>query len=522
MKGKGKRQRQTTARPVYPIPGAIKPGTWQIDASDPARPIGATDLRKKRMVVPTEPGEASRQIQAHELGHVKWTPTTATPARVAKQWGISEALVQGIEDARLTMLLSERGIPQTHPFISNDEALVALFKACRAPDTATALLAASYGSGSDWNTVAEACDRMGTGHLPGIVDKAFSRMESSPADHAGFTGEAAGRLRDEYESWQEKHPGEGEDGKGPCDGFGASLPGAAAAFKTLQTARKGTPIRMTPEQVAAAAVPKADTADPAEASAQEIVASISPFQSIKGGSLAKAATMPDTRGQEVADPARPSTGDYKGHGGRPAATETGTRWQTLTDVETAPLKARMTKGRIPRGRATFTDAGAVPSAMHRLTSDGRPFRGRKAKAGAAGAVLIDLSGSMHLDLEDVQAIVQALPAGIVAGYSAQFLTIIGRKGRCCNAEDLEQVLTYRRPGGNESDGPALRWLAAQRGPRFWISDGAVTAYANGGAVEHASATLQNEVMQLQLRHRILRVPDVPSVISRYGKKKGRR
>ena len=100
----------------------------------------------------------------------------------------------------------------------------------------------------------------------------------------------------------------------------------------------------------------------------------------------------------------------------------------------------------------------------------------------AGTALIDCSGSMSLDESKVRQLMAHLPAVEIALYSGQlnntakgWLCVIARNGRLA---DLASVLPSFG-GYNVVDGPALRWLATRRPPRFWISDGAANGV--GGA-----------------------------------------
>lgn len=522
---------QTTRRRhdarVHPIPGALKPGDWTITEGP-----GATDLRKRKMSTPVAASEATRQIQLHEMAHVRWTPTTATPGKLAKQWDTSEDVIQGVEDSRLTQLLAREGLPQDIGFIEPDDQGVlfdircecgechgsscgkkvkvgrtfcddclpaylaamppavrrkrgGLYAAMENRDQTVGILAATWQTG-DHDTVREFVSTYGDARLVAVVDTALSTMVSDPSDHAGYTGELVGRIRDTMEALRlpPEAPvdgGSGGSGSGPRSDFRAAgrIGGAA----------------INPE-AAAVELAEAEPGEPEAATGQEVVAALKPLTDF-GGSLAEAAT-----GEIVPADANLST----------RSTEAG--WRALSDRETAPMSARMKRGKIPRGKACHTEAGAVPVAMHRLTSDGRPFRGMKSKEGAAGAVLIDVSGSMRLTPDQVAAIVAVIPAGIIACYSGPFLTIIGNRGKCCNEDELAKVMHVRAPGSNESDGPALRWLAEQRGPRFWICDGHVTYRGDS----YAGPEGQTECLQICLRSRILRVDGVAEVIERYSRK----
>jgi hypothetical protein len=148
-------------------------------------------------------------------------------------------------------------------------------------------------------------------------------------------------------------------------------------------------------------------------------------------------------------------------------------WGTLTEVRRPDLN-RTVKPRRPLGRR-FSDVGVVPTAIHRLTTDGSVFGTRRRVKG--GTVLCDASGSMHYTNDDIERLLLEAPGSTIAFYSAKAswdpvgrIVIGAQGGRACTVAEVRRNL----PGEeNLIDGPALRWLARQPGPRFWITDGGV-------------------------------------------------
>jgi hypothetical protein len=106
------------------------------------------------------------------------------------------------------------------------------------------------------------------------------------------------------------------------------------------------------------------------------------------------------------------------------------------------------------------------------TGDGKAFGLKARRRARGGTVLLDVSGSMNLNPEDIRRLLTTAPAATIAMYSAREnlsgeLFILAHRGR--------QVADIPRHGGaNIVDGPALRWLLRQRPPRIWVSDGRVT------------------------------------------------
>jgi hypothetical protein len=134
-------------------------------------------------------------------------------------------------------------------------------------------------------------------------------------------------------------------------------------------------------------------------------------------------------------------------------------------IETPPL----TDGhRTPQGRRTTPSLGGTRIRhMNRMVT-GEIF-GRPRKAAVPDAVLVDMSGSMHWNVDKLHELVEKMPVGIVAGYAGGdgkgVLRVLAKDGRMVPSNGV--ALGY---GGNEVDGPALRWLAKQHGRKVWVSD----------------------------------------------------
>lgn len=148
----------------------------------------------------------------------------------------------------------------------------------------------------------------------------------------------------------------------------------------------------------------------------------------------------------------------------------GDRWGKLTVVH-KPLTEKLAARHARRPRPT--DLGAVPRYMHRLMSDQRVFGRRRKKKAYEGTVLIDTSGSMSLTPEMVDEMLRRWPAATIGTYCGTEdwgeLWIVASNGKRAAKQHLHPQL-----GGNVVDGPALDWLAKQKMPRIWISDGGVS------------------------------------------------
>lgn len=154
-------------------------------------------------------------------------------------------------------------------------------------------------------------------------------------------------------------------------------------------------------------------------------------------------------------------------------------WGEMTITEmplTVPMPRRM---KIRKRRAT--DTGCIPRNWHRLPIDQRVFTRTKGKP-AGGTVLMDQSGSMDMNVDQVMQLMAMYPAVTIATYAGSRISgelrIIARDGRRAIDE-----LCLHPMDGNTVDGPALEWLARQPGPRIWISDGYVVGANNAQCKE---------------------------------------
>lgn len=120
------------------------------------------------------------------------------------------------------------------------------------------------------------------------------------------------------------------------------------------------------------------------------------------------------------------------------------------------------------------ESGRVPRYMHRYMSDGRIFSQKKRKRGGI-ALLIDASGSMPLSTDDIDNILNKVPASIIACYSGDHasgkLRVLAKDGRRVKAD----LVGSGAGGYNVVDLPALQWLSRQPNTgKYWLSDGGVT------------------------------------------------
>lgn len=156
---------------------------------------------------------------------------------------------------------------------------------------------------------------------------------------------------------------------------------------------------------------------------------------------------------------------------------------------------------------------SYPSRM--LTDPSRRVFGEKVRA-KGGVVVIDVSGSMSLDIKDVEQVLEAAPGALVMAYSHKGwgddsepnLTILAKEGK--RVEEIPDCI-FR--GGNGVDGPALLYALRVRHskePVVWVCDGMVTSAHDG-----MSDRLTREVAELVMRHGIIQIPNVNVAVEQF-------
>lgn len=234
------------------------------------------------------------------------------------------------------------------------------------------------------------------------------------------------------------------------------------------------------------------------------------------------------------------------------------RDQGFGDMVIIKMPLRKTQPARIRGRSNrASEFGRTLRHPHRLTTDGRVFSAKR--KGVEGTVLIDNSGSMQLTTREIEEIVRLLPASTIALYSGMYipdeemlykknsplptenadrngkfggaLMVIARDNKIAVPENngfrngWRSVPKYLGGGfmsaGNSIDGTALQWLAKQKAPRYWVSDGQVTGvertlYADGtmgSRGDFVSKHLIEQCAKICLQAKILRVNSMQELTS---------
>mgnify|MGYP001165528551 FL=1 len=179
-------------------------------------------------------------------------------------------------------------------------------------------------------------------------------------------------------------------------------------------------------------------------------------------------------------------------------------WGKMTIHEpplTVNLQARLKGSRAYRPM----DYGYNPKYINRYCIDKKIFKQKQNVKG--GTILIDASGSMRFNGDDILEIMNMLPAVNIAMYNGYTsdgdLRIIAKNGKRVD----DNYLDKHSGGGNVVDGPALEWLATMPARRIWVSDMKVF----GGSGDTAGANLLRDCYNICTKNKIINLKDIEEV-----------
>jgi len=460
---------------AYPYPEIVTGEKWEVVGTVNNSPDGSTDNLNRQMTVPldrecTECGiNHSRMIRRHELGHAKWSPKTMGKLKP----GVRAEAVHVLEEVRVNHLLYENKLALSEPSKCLDVIeqetmklvyesgiaeiiLMGLASKWKVPDNDTNRRYASYKYNDEY-TVMSACFNM-------------IRNDDTVTDYRKEQIIYAERTITRFFQSITNH------------GYGQTI-----SYRKVQ--KYAEPLSAILDMFRDAPTqdevykpkPKPNTApgmDESEGEAQE-------SNELGGGSLEQR-----TR-DDLAQLLYRST---QGTG----------KWGEMFTHQ-PPLTVNL-QGRLKGGRAYRpSDFGYNPKYINRYCIDKKIFKQKMTQLG--GTILIDASGSMSFNGEDILEIMQLLPAVTIAMYNGSGdtgdLRIIAKNGKRVSEKYLDDHSGY----GNVVDGPALEWLGTQPAKRLWVSD----MHVFGAHGDTAGFNLMAEVNTLVRKYNIINLKNIEEV-----------
>jgi hypothetical protein len=431
---------------VFPLPEAIPAhkGAAKQPAAWRIRESGASvphvQMERGEMAVPLGDDAMSECVRAHETGHARWSPARP-PADLAVD------VIQAVEDARVHSLLKSTGVDMS----------AGLVPPAAIAESVKRMMAGTPSEGPDRRgLVLSYLASLHTGSAAHVSEALREADDTLVEDVSGLVGEAWRMLHSER-----KRP-RFEDTRRVAEWLQAML-------ATAEEAREA-------EREAARKVAKRKLDALTEEEAAAVAMADEPMTAEERREVEGAAERPVVSGR---------------------AADVNT-WGEMT-VERPPLSQPMPRRTAVR-RKRPAQEGDVPRRLERYCVDQAVFvAGRRERR---GTVLIDQSGSMSMSAADVLAILAVAPAARIAAYAGSggrgVLRVLADRGR-----RVADAWVHVRLGGNVVDGPALRWLAKQPGPRLWVCDGVVT-----GCADTPASNLNTEAARIVRAGGIRRVPSV--------------
>lgn len=443
-------------------------GAWTVEACPPTRGLPATSVEGRFMNVPMSDDPLSQAIRIHEMVHAKVSPSDLTP--YIKRGFASEASLRSVEEVRVNFLANKLGYDMSILLDGGEsetgERLVAL---------------------GDWNTAVQfAVATIGTdGH---------KKFLNGVRRHSKVWGSVLTDISRRVKKEITKTP------SGQLSGTGLNSEGFLVGFLVTES------IAHWVDRLCDNTPDKKDEPKGGSGGSDDD----------GDGSDAESSDAPKKRGRPKSETDKAEIDDAVAESRKIAPTGSVPipAWFPL-NVEKLPMPDVLT-GAMGRKRIA-SNSGKHPRRLHRyLTDPHRRVFDRTIK-GKGGLVVIDGSGSMHLNRDEVMNIVLSSPGCTVLVYCVQSWAknddgeatdsnawVLADKGRIVDTmPDLG--------GGNGVDLPVLKWAVGERRssrtPIVWVCDGYVTGH---GDALHDSLTLQ--AVEYCLANSIAIVPDAESAV----------
>lgn len=422
---------------------------WRVSDAPPLRSAARTDMAKRTMSVTDEMGYTAAAIRAHELTRAAFSPT-APLSQCAQVFGVTPEALEAAEEWRLIALAQFAGVSMAH-LVDGTEKSEARLAALKKDWRAAILLTVRT-----WGTDAERA-------VKSTLSKDAPKEWAKPLTKFRRTLRGFGKSPYYMRSMETLNYQD-------SDGNPVVMPrgfyeAASVAHLVDRTTKPGADPTISPAQRAQAARAQKETER----------------HNATEKALRKFRTLPEY-------------------------SKTGSRYQDVRLMESKLEEAQT--GKIATKR-TAANVGKKPRRLSRALTDPQRRVFDKRTRTNGGVVVVDMSGSMRLSTDDVDAILKAAGGATVLGYSN-----VGshRANVWLIAHNGHRATVYPEYGANNDvDAPALRYAASLRknrhDPFIWVSDG--RAYHDGNSFTRASA---REIDDLVRKHGIHNAPDAEAAV----------
>jgi len=457
---------------AYPYPQIVTGEDWFVYENTENDPQPRTDNLNRQMYVPMDREcehcgiNHGRMIRRHELGHAKWSPKTM--GKLMR--GTRADCIHALEEIRINYLLARRvDLPINQPIMCTEDIDSMTYRMVKTASIADIILflLASYGYVIDnWIKPASYTQRIFKIIEDASESKEFSKLRQSELKFAI-------NVARKYQTDLTNH----RHGQWP------SYRKVQKLAERLSHVINEFIDKPKPEEVYAAPPENkaSDTDEEGEGNEAE-----------SADGLGDANELEKRMRRELQDELIYRSSNGVGHWGH-------------MDIHTPAMSVNL-RSRINHGRSYRPmDYGYNPKYINRFCIDKKIFKQKQRVRG--GTILIDASGSMHFNGQDILDIMMMLPAVNIAmynGYSTSGdLRIIAKNGMRVN----DDYLSTHTGGGNVVDGPALRWLAEMPERRIWVSD----MHVFGAGNNSSGYNLLKECYDLCTQNKIINLKNIDEV-----------
>ena len=405
---------------AYPYPEIVTGEKWEVIGTVNNSPDGSTDNLNRQMTVPLDREctecviNHSRMIRRHELGHAKWSPKTMGKLKP----GVRAEAVHVLEEVRVNHLLYENELALSEPSKCLDVIQQETMKLVYESGIAEIIL---MGLASKWSVPNDD----GSKYIRNKVNDEYTVMSScfnmiydddTVTDFRKEQIRYASKVISQYYYNITNHSYGSTISYRKVQKYAEPLSAILDMFRDAPT--QDEVYKPKPKHTA----PGMDESEGESTESNEL----------GGGSL-------EQRTRD--DMSRLLYRSSQGVG----------RWGEMFTHQpplTVNLQARLKGGRQYRP----SDFGYNPKYINRYCIDKKIFKQKMTTLG--GTILIDASGSMEFDGQDILEVMQMLPAVNIAMYNGKGdtgdLRVIARNGKRVDEKYLERHSGY----GNVVDGPA--------------------------------------------------------------------
>ena len=454
---------------AYPYPEIVTGESWEVIGTVHDSPEASTDNLNRQMTVPLDRKckecgiNHSRMIRRHELGHVKWSPKTMGKLKP----GVRAEAVEVLEEVRINYLLHKNKLPldeltMCHG-IAESTAMNLVYKG-----SLTSIIL--WGLGSCWYSPTIGNNWTWSKEYQELLE-AMNKIQNDSTVNELRKSEIryAERVIRDYFYNITNHS------YGQTISYRKVQKYAESLSKILDM------FRDEPEH-------KDVFKEQSEQLSEEEGSEHSESES---GELSSTEDIENRNKRDLKEMLYSST---RGVG----------QWGEM-HIHQPPLTVNL-QGRLKGGRAYRpADFGYNPKYINRYCVDKKIFKQKMKTLG--GTILIDASGSMNFNGEDILEIMQLLPAVNIAMYNGRGVTgdlrIIAKNGKRVTQDYLNRHSGY----GNVVDGPALEWLGTQPARRIWVSD----MHVFGAYGDSSGFNLLQDVYKICNKYNIINLKTVEEV-----------